>query len=207
MDACEAPWAAGAAYIALVLGPRTLRSFTRTGGVVAALLGLLMGGLGATTIAASEHAGPERLVGALLLASFFVALPLAVPADDARAGALRSIAARSRGAARGVLLRAIAMRRRLGAALHRPTRDEARALDAAFLHLTELGEARTNVLAGGAELDRAMRDRLDAIVGCVRALDRRAAAHQGLDARADQLLDQRREDVESEVRALADLDR
>lgn len=199
------PFGAGAAYVALVLGPRTLRSVTRFGGIVAALLGLVMGGLGATAIAHTEHAGPERLVGTLLLVTFFVALPLAVPADDARTGALRSVAARSQGVARGILLRAIAVRRRLETALHRPTREEARALESAFARLVELGGARTSALAGGAAIEQAMRGRLDTIVGCARALDQRAAAHEGLDAHADTRLDAKRVDVETEVRALQDL--
>lgn len=199
------PWGAGAAYVALVLGPRTLRSVTRVGGVVAALLGLVMGGLGASTIAASAHAGPERLIGTLLLVTFFVALPLAVPADDARTGALRSVAARSHGAARAILLRAIAVRRRLQTALHRPTREERRALEAAFARLVELGDARSSALAGGVTIERAMRDRLETIIGCVRALDHRAAAHEHLDAHADTRLESKRVDVETEVRALNDL--
>jgi hypothetical protein len=199
------PFGAGAAFVALILAPRTLRSLTRVGGVVAAALGLVMGGLGATTIAGSAHAGPERLIGTLLLVSFFVALPLAVPADDARTGALRSVASRSRGMARAILLRAIAVRRRLETALHQPTREESRALESAFARLVELGEARTNALAGGPTIERAMRGRLDTIVGCVRALDRRAAAHEHLDAHADTRLDARRADVETEVRALDEL--
>ena len=199
------PWGAGAAYVALVLGPRTLRSVTRVGGVAAAILGLVMGGLGASTIAASAHAGPERLVGALLLVTFFVALPLAVPADDARTSALRSVAARSKGVARGILLRAIAVRRRLATALHRPTREEHRALESAFSRLVELGEARASAIAGGPTIENAMRGRLETIVGCVRALDHRAAAHENLDAHADQRLDARRVDVETEVRALNEL--
>jgi hypothetical protein len=201
-----APWAAGAAYLALVLAPRTLRSITTGGGVVATALGLAMGALGAMTIAASLHASPERLVGALFLVASFVALPLTVPADDVRSAALRSVAAESRGTARQVLLRAIAMRRRLERALHRPSKDEQRALDAAFARLSELGEARTVALAGGVELEHAMRSKLEAIVGCVRALDRRAASHDRLDASADQRLVERRADVENEVRVLADLD-
>lgn len=199
------PFGAGATFVALVLAPRTLRSITRVGGIVAALLGLAMGGLGGVTIAASAHAGPERLVGTLLLVTFFVALPLAVPADDARTGALRSLAGRSRGVARGILLRAIAVRRRLETALHRPTREEKRALDSAFACLLELGEARASALAGGPTIERAMQGRLDTIVGCARALDRRAAAHEHLDAHADTRLDARRVDVETEVRALDDL--
>ncbi len=199
------PWAAGAAYLALVLGPRTLRSLTTAGGVVAALLGLVMGGLGASTIAASAHAGPERLIGALLLVTFFVALPLAVPADDVRTGALRSVAARSRGAARAILLRAIAVRRRLETALHRPTREERRELESAFARLVELGEARASALAGGPAIESAMRERLATIVGCARALDRRAAAHEHLDTHADTRLDARRADVETEVRVLDEL--
>lgn len=199
------PFAAGAAFIAVVLAPRTLRAITRVGGVVAALLGLVSGGLGATTIASTMHAGPERLVGALLLVTFFVSLPLAVPADDARTGALRAVAGRSRGVARAILLRAIAVRRRLETALHRPTREEARALESAFARLTELGDARASALAGGATIERAMQERLSTIVGCVRALDRRAAAHEGLDAHADQRLDQRRDDVETETRILDEL--
>jgi len=199
------PFAAGAAFVALVLAPRTLRSITRAGGVVAALLGSATGGLGVSAIASSQHGGPERLIGALLLVTFFVALPLAVPADDARSGALRSVAARSRGVARAILLRAIAMRRRLTTALHRPTRDEERALDAAFARLEELGQARASTLAGGARLEDAMRARLVAIVGCVRALDRRAAQHEHLDAHADTRLEMRRIDLESEARALDEL--
>jgi hypothetical protein len=199
------PFGAGAAFVALILAPRTLRSITRVGGIVAALFGLVMGGLGASTIAASAHAGPERLIGALLLVTFFVALPLAVPADDARTGALRSVARRSQGVARAILLRAIAVRRRLETALHRPTRDEQRALEAAFARLTELGEARASALAGGPTIERAMRGRLDTIVGCARALDRRAAAHEGLDAHADTRLETRRVDVETEVRVLDEL--
>jgi hypothetical protein len=196
------PWGAGAAWVALVLGPRTLRAITRVGGVVAVLLALVMGGLGATTIAASVHAGPERLVGTLLLVTFFVALPLAVPADDVRTGALRSVAARSKGPARSILLRAIAVRRRLETALHRPSKDERRAIESAFARLEELGEARASAIAGGTKLEEAMHARLETIVGCARALDRRAAAHEHLDTHADQRLDLRRADVETEVNVL-----
>jgi hypothetical protein len=202
-----APPLAGAAYLALVLAPRTLRTISLAGGAIATALGLAMGALAAMTIATSLHASAERMVGALFLASSFVALPLTVPADDVRTGALRSIAARSRGPARHVLLRAIALRRRLERALHRPSRDERGALDAAFVRLTELGEARAAALAGGGDLEGAMRAKLDAIVGCMRALDRRAATHDRLDASADQRLADRRVDVENEVRALAELDR
>lgn len=199
------PWAAGAAYLPLVLAPRTLRSVTLAGGVVATTLAVVVGGLAASTVAASAHGGPEQLTGTLLLVTFLVALPLAVPADDVRTGALRAVAARSRGSSRGLLLRAIAVRRRLETALHHPSRDERRALESAFAHLVELGEARASALAGGPAIEVAMRERLETIVGCARALDRRAAVHSHLDASADTSLAARRADVETEVRALDEM--
>ncbi|MFO0686366.1 MAG: hypothetical protein U0234_30160 [Sandaracinus sp.] len=199
--------AAGAAWTALVIGPRVVRSFTRAGAMLAASAALLAGALGGTVLAASTHAGPERLVGSLLFVAFLVGLPLLVPADDPLTGRLRATAARSRGAARVALLRAVAVRRRLTTSLHRPTRSERRALDAAFDRLGELGDARRRTLAGAEALERAMRERLDVLVGCVRALDRRAATHERLDAGGDARLELRRVDVEHELRALDDLDR
>jgi hypothetical protein len=68
-----------------------------------------------------------------------------------------------------------------------------------------LGEARASALAGGPTNEPAMRGRLDTIVGCARALERRAAAHEHLDAHADTRLDARRTDVENEVRVLDEL--
>lgn len=197
--------AAGAAWAAIVLGPRVLRAFTRAGALVAGGLALGAGGLGAHVLAQTAHGGPERLIGALLLVAFLVALPLLVPADDPLTGRLRAVAVRSRGAARSAILRAIALRRRLETSLHRPSRAERRALDAAFDQLGELAEARARTLAGTSALESALRDRLAVLVGCVRALDRRAAAHERLDADGDARLELRRVDVEHELRALDEL--
>ncbi len=197
--------AAGAAWTALTLGPRLLRSLTRLGLALSGSLAIVSGGLGSVLLAATSHGGPERLVGALLLVAFLVSLPLLVPADDPLTGRLRAIAAARRGAVRLVLLRAIAVRRRLETSLHRPTRAERRALDAAFERLGELGRARARTLAGAGSLESAMRERLGVLVGCVRALDRRAVAHERLEAGGDARLELRRVDVEQELRALDEL--
>ena len=200
------PTLAGAAFIACVVGPRAIRAISTTGRVLVVALSSLGGAVGTYAIAATEHAGPERLLGALLVTGFLLALPLAVPADDPVGGALRWVAAHTRGVARAAALRGVALRRRLERALHRPSRAERRAIEAGFQRLLELGDAREGALAGGPTLERAMRAQLDTLTSCVRALDRRAAEHEGLDARIDPRLDTHREGAEIEVRVLAELD-
>ncbi len=199
------PTAAGAAFVALIIGPRAIRAFTSLGRVLILSLSALAGAIGTFALASADHAGPERLLGALLVTSFVMALPLAVSADDPIGGALRSIARKSRGASRVMVLRAVALRRRLGTALHRPTRAEGKAIEATFTRLVELGEARVEALAGGATLERAMRAQLATLVGCVRALDRRAAEHEGLEAQHDDTLASHRRGAETEASVLAEL--
>ena len=199
------PSAAGAAFIALIVSPRAIRAFTSLGRILVLSLSTLAGAIGSFVLASAEHAGPERLIGALLVTAFVMALPLAVSADDPIGGALRSIAQKSRGANRGMVLRAVALRRRLQTALHAPTRVEAKAIERTFARLIELGEARTSALAGGVTLERAMRVQLVTLVGCVRALDRRAAEHEGLEAQHDDSLVSHRRGAETEADVLAEL--
>ena len=199
------PTAACAAFIALILTPRAIRAFTSLGRILVLSLATLAGAIGSFALSMADHGGPERLLGALLVTSFVMALPLAISADDPIGGALRSIAQRSRGASRVMVLRAVALRRRLSTALHRPTRAEARAIDRTFARLVELGEARAEALAGGQTLDRAMRAQLVTLVGCVRALDRRAAEHEGLAAHHDDSLAAHGRGADAEASVLRDL--
>lgn len=201
------PTAAGAAFVSLALAPRAWRALTLAGRVLVASLAASSGAVGVATLAsAAQSQAPLRLAGALFLTAFFAALPALVPADDARTAALRAIAADSRGAARGMLLRAIALRRRMEATLHRPTRAEQGAIDASFDRLRTLGEARLDALAGGDAIDRALQSQLGELVALARAFDRRAAVHEGLPTRADVVLAERRETVEIEARVLAELE-
>jgi hypothetical protein len=199
------PTAAGAAFVALIVGPRAIRAFTSLGRILVISLSTIAGAIGSFALTTAEHAGPERLIGALLVTSFVMAMPLAISADDPIGGALRSIARKSRGASRTLILRAVALRRRLATALHRPTRIEAKAIEATFERLVELGEARVEALAGGATLERAMRAQLVTLVGCVRALDRRAAEHEGLEAQHDDRLSSHQHGAETEANVLAEL--
>jgi hypothetical protein len=199
------PTAAGAAFVALLVGPRAIRAFTSLGRILVISLSTLAGAVGSFALASAEHAGPERLIGALLVTSFVMALPLTISADDPIGGALRAIARKSRGGSRVMVLRAVALRRRLATALHRPTRAEGKAIEATFARLVELGEARVEALAGGPTLERAMRAQLVTLVGCVRALDRRAAEHEGLEAQHDDRLASHRRGAETEANVLAEL--
>ena len=104
-----------------------------------------------------------------------------------------------------MVLRAVALRRRLETALHRPTRAENRAIQATFARLVELGEARAEALAGGPTLERAMSAQLVTLVGCMRALDRRAAEHEGLEAQHDDELASHKRGAENEASVLAEL--
>jgi hypothetical protein len=201
-----APTAAGAALVSLSLAPRAALALTMAGRATVVGLAATSGAVGVATLAAATSSeGALRLAGALFLTAFFAALPLLVPADDARTGALRALAAESRGTARKMLLRAIALRRRMQAALHRPARAEQRALDASFDRVRALGEARLDAIAGGDAIDRALAAQLDHLLALVRASDRRAAVHEVLPTPADVLLAERRETVETEAQALTEL--
>ena len=203
----SAPELAAAVFIASAHGARALRG-RNTALRGAQTLASLVAGLGAGYVL-SRYAGADAgvLAAAALVAGLLAAAPLAIPADDPVTFALAGLASESDEPTRSMLLRAVAVRRRVDAAtIEVLPRKVTEQLESAWGALVETARARATARTAAALLlDKRIARFIEVLERIYTAAEERAARAAGLDERA--LLEAKSEGdrLEAEVSALIDV--
>ncbi len=198
----QMPIAAWALFALLVLLGRGVRARGTWAWMIHTAVSLLGGACAMWVTLSYAESDVAARVAAVVVAALMMAMPLFVPVDDTQTASLLALARRSRGPARGRLLRAAAVSRRLERA-EELTHGDRRVLSGAFaaMHRAALRAERRS----SKELEGALADQLVAVTRFVRALDQRGDATVGLETRGDAGLAIAREAVETEARALREL--
>ncbi len=179
------PELAGGLMVALLLAARSVRGRSDAVRGIAVLTALASGAASAAVVTHFAGAPIAIRAAAVLVGGVVASLALLVPADDAIAWSLVHYAGEMGEAPRGVLLRAVALRRRVEGEIEGLGASARRRLDRAWTSLE--GTARSRLLARGATaevLDRRIASHVDALERAYAAADERFARTAGLDDKA-----------------------
>lgn len=198
----QMPIVAWALFAMLVLLGRGVRARGTWAWMIHTAVSLLGGAVAMWVTLSYADSDVAARVAAAVVAALMMAMPLFVPVDDARTASLLALARRSRGPARGRLLRAAAVSRRLDRS-DELTRADRKLLTSAFaaMHRAALRAERR----ASRDLDGALSDQLVAVTRFLRAVEQRGDATLGLETRGDVRLALAREAVETEARVLREL--
>lgn len=199
----HAPIAAWACFAGLVLLGRGVRARGAWAWMLHTALSLFGGACAMWVTLSYVGADTATHVAAIVVATSMLGLPLLVPVDDVQTASLLALARRSKGASRMRLLRAAALSRRVGES-EDVSRADRRVLATvlASVHRAALRAERR----ASRELDETLSEQLGAIARFLRALAHRGDATLGLETRGDARLALAREVLETEARALRELE-
>ncbi|MEI8254597.1 MAG: hypothetical protein WCJ30_02890 [Deltaproteobacteria bacterium] len=179
------PELAGAVMIVLLLAARSVRGRTDAIRGIAMLTALASGAASAAVVTHFAGAPIAIRAAAALVGGVIASLALLVPADDGVAWSLVHYAGEMPEAPRAVLLRAVALRRRVEGEIEGLGTNARRRLDRAWTSLE--ATTRSRLLARGATadvLDRRIASHVDALERAYAAADERFARTAGLDDKA-----------------------
>jgi hypothetical protein len=203
----RAPELAAAVFVAGAHGARSIRGRTvplRGAHTLASLVAGLAGGL---VLARYADAEAGVLAAAALVAGLLAAAPLAIPSDDPVTFTLAGLANESDEPTRSLLLRAVALRRRLDASTIEvlPPKVSAQ-LESAWSALCETARARaTSKTAAATVLDKRIARLIEALDRIYAAAEERAARAAGLDDGALVAAKMEGDRLEAEVSALIEV--
>lgn len=203
----KAPELAAALFVAGAHGARSIRGRSlalRGAHTLTALLGGLLGG---AILARYADAEPGVIAAASIVGALLAAMPLAIPADDAITFALQALASESDEPARALLMRAVAIRRRVDAAtIDVLPPSVSTQLEASWAALLETANARATSRASAALLlDKRIARFVDALDRIYTAAEERAARAAGLDDKALLAAKMEGDRLEAEVAALIEV--